>query len=184
MKGWTEEAVKAAAERQKYQFVVPDPNVQFRNQQDEILRTIRSQRFLIGLDTGVLTGAAIWDRQEKRFVRITSGTITAMMKIVAYANSSLPGGIFVRFEDARLRTWIPYEETEKDERGRREGAGSVKRDAKIWEDYLVEENIAFESVAPMNNMTKLDADRFRLTTGYRERTNEHERDAAMLVFAF
>ena len=83
-----------------------------------------------------------------------------------------------RFEDARLRKWIPQI------KGKEvlQGVGSVKRDAGIWEDFLRDLGVPFEMVAPKNNITKLSADSFRKITGWQSKTNEHSRDAAMLVF--
>ena len=66
--------------------------------------------------------------------------------------------------------------------GRRQGAGSVKRDSQIWEDFLSDNGIRFEMRAPKNNTTKLSADVFKALTKWPKRTNSHERDAAMLVF--
>jgi hypothetical protein len=63
-----------------------------------------------------------------------------------------------------------------------QGAGSVKRDCNIWEEFLTEKRIPFEAVAPKHNVTKLRADAFRNITRWEGRTNEHERDAAMLVY--
>jgi hypothetical protein len=60
----------------------------------------------------------------------------------------------------------------------------VKRDCQIWEDYLTDLRIPFEMVAPKNNATKLTAEQFRRITGYEGKTNEHGRDAAMLVYGF
>lgn len=44
--------------------------------------------------------------------------------------------------------------------------------------------IPFELVAPKNNKTKVSADYFKKLTGWEGRTNEHERDCAMLVFGY
>lgn len=41
-----------------------------------------------------------------------------------------------------------------------------------------------EMVPPKNNKTKLDATKFKQITGWKERTNEHGRDAAMLCFGY
>lgn len=62
------------------------------------------------------------------------------------------------------------------------GAGSIKRDAKIWQDFLEDGKYNFEMVAPKNNTTKLRADVFSKMTNWKDKTNEHSRDAAMLVF--
>jgi hypothetical protein len=137
--------------------------------------------YIIGIDCGVNTGICVWERPEKHMKYINSLPIHKAMDEVRYWNRFAPGQVFVRIEDARLRKWIPRQTNEKWERGVREGAGSVKRDAKIWEDYLTDLGIPFELVPPKNNKTKVNADYFKKLTGYQERTNEHSRDAAMLV---
>ena len=70
------------------------------------------------------------------------------------------------------------------ERSKLQGVGSVKRDCTIWEDFLKDLNVSFEMVAPKRNVTKLTHEQFVRLTGYDKRTNEHNRDAAMLVFGF
>lgn len=83
----------------------------------------------------------------------------------------------IRIEDARLRRWFG-----KTSREVLQGAGSIKRDCKIWEEFFELHDLPFEFVAPKNNKTKLDAKLFSNMTGCKLRTNEHERDAAMLVY--
>lgn len=91
------------------------------------------------------------------------------------------GQVFIRIEDARQRTWIPRQKTETAERGRREGAGYVKAHCAIWENFCEHIGIPYELVAPKNNKTKVDAAYFKKLTGYKEKTNTHMRDSAMLV---
>lgn len=174
MKGWTEQSIKALKDK-----TLPPPAPR---PATGSLRYGTGWSYIIGIDCGVKTGFAVWMRPVKQFRIISSGTITdAMRKITLLRADGIP--IYVRFEDARLRKFIPYEKNEKAERGRREGAGSVKRDASIWEDWLQEEGILYEAVAPKDNLTKLTAEKFMRMTGWEQQTNEHERDAAMLVFA-
>ena len=88
-------------------------------------------------------------------------------------------------EDPRQRTWFGTERmTREEERKRLQGVGSVKRDATIWEDYLTELGVEFEMVAPKRNTTKMSQEYFKQLTGWKKQTNEHSRDAAMLVFGF
>ena len=68
------------------------------------------------------------------------------------------------------------------ELGRAQGAGYVKAHCQIWEDFLTDYQIPFEAIAPRRNVTKLSADQFARITGYKGRTSEHARDAAMLVY--
>lgn len=133
--------------------------------------------YIIGIDTGVNTGIAIWDRQTKKFYDLKTVPIHKAMEIVK--DLSCKQKCFIRVEDARQRTWFGKSGNEK-----LQGAGSVKRDAKVWEDFLKDLGVDFEMVAPKNNKTKLDSRKFTLITGWKEKTNEHGRDAAMLCFGF
>lgn len=133
-----------------------------------------SDKYLIGIDPGVITGVAIWDGKE--LIQVKSMMIhQALEKIKNWIGMK----ILVRLEDARKRNWFG-------ESGREQlqGAGSVKRDCKIWEDFLTDYKIPYELVAPKNNKTKMDAELFRKITGWKEQTNEHSRDAGMLVYGY
>lgn len=141
----------------------------------------KKYKFYIGIDTGVTTGFAIWSREEKKLICVDGLKIHIAMGRIQQMKIIHPGEVFVRVEDARLRTWIPRQKDEKAEAGRRQGAGSVMRDASIWEDFLNDENIPFELVAPRNNKTKMKADYFKQLTKYEGKTNAHGRDAAALV---
>ena len=137
----------------------------------------------IGIDTGVNTGFAVWDTEKQAFDRIECLKIHAAMKIVL--NTILANPFIetvVRFEDARQRRWIPDTHDIRREMGRRQGAGSVKRDCQIWEDFLSDNGVRFEMIAPKNNATKMNGDVFKNLTKWPKRTNSHGRDAAMLVF--
>lgn len=137
----------------------------------------------IGIDTGVNTGFAVWGTEKQAFDRIECLKIHAAMKIVL--NTILANPFIetvVRFEDARQRRWIPDTHDIRREMGRRQGAGSVKRDCQIWEDFLSDNGVRFEMIAPKNNATKMNGDVFKNLTKWPKRTNSHERDAAMLVF--
>lgn len=137
---------------------------------------------LIGIDTGVHTGFAVYDTDLKALIYVKEYPIHRAMDIVKRLSDD-GTEIKVRFEDARKRTWFGCH-TAKEDRARLQGAGSVKRDCQIWEDYLTDLRIPFEKVAPKNNATKLTAEQFRRITGYEGKTNEHGRDAAMLVYGF
>ena len=136
----------------------------------------------IGIDTGVHTGLAIWDGNGRRFLSIELLKIHRAMDVVEALAKANPGEVRARVEDARQRKWIPNMGSFRNEIGRAKGAGSVERDCSIWEDFLADINVPCEMVAPRNNVTKLRQEAFSNLTGWTQRTNEHERDAAMLVF--
>ena len=135
----------------------------------------------IGIDTGVYTGIAVWNSERKEFAVVATMKIHEAMNFVyGYVDSDIP--FQVRFEDARQRKWIPMSKNMTAELGRAQGAGYVKAHCQIWEDFLTDYRIPFEAIAPRRNVTKLSAEQFERITGYKARTSEHARDAAMLVY--
>jgi hypothetical protein len=131
--------------------------------------------YYIGIDPGVNTGIAIWNKTGKCLGSIRTLPIHQAMGIVYKYKGT--DSVFVRVEDARQRKWFGERAEQK-----QQGAGSVKRDCKIWEDLLTDLNIPFEMVAPRKGMTKYSAAAFKKLTGYEGKTSEHARDAGMLVF--
>lgn len=149
------------------------------------------EKVCIGIDTGTHTGVAVWDSTNRQFLKIETMQIHKAMECVRDYMDSLDAGmkLFVRVEDPRQRTWFGTERmSREEERKRLQGVGSVKRDAGIWEAFLTDlfastnRSATFEMVAPKRNVTKLTSERFKAITGWKERTNEHGRDSAMLVF--
>lgn len=131
----------------------------------------------IGIDTGKHTGMAVWDSFAACFLLIDTMKIHQAMKLVEDYASKAADGVTVIFEDARQRKW--FGNTGKEVA---QGAGSVKRDAVIWEDFLTDLGIPFRAMPPAKGVTKMTATTFRALTGWQRRTSEHARDAAMLVF--
>lgn len=140
-----------------------------------------NRKYLVGIDCGVDTGVAIYDPLAHCLTALDTMTIDRAMKFVLEMRDAGTLGR-VYFEDARQRTWFEKERNNSEYRGKLMGAGSVKRDAKIWEDFLKNEEIPFEMIAPRQNFTKMSPDYFARVTGYSRRCSEHARDAAMLVF--
>jgi hypothetical protein len=144
-------------------------------------------KVLIGVDTGVHTGFAVAIDQGKggELQDVGSHTITqAMSKVLDLAEAHGKQNIKLFIEDARKRTWFGNADARqaKSGAGVREGIGSVKRDAQIWEDWCKEQGLNYKMIHPAANKTKTDAKYFLKLTGWAKRTNEHARDAAMLVF--
>lgn len=130
------------------------------------------KNLIIGIDAGVNTGVAIWNRQERSFLLIKTVSILEAFRIVKSHKESV-AHVFV--EDARQ---VKY----RVNAAKSQGAGSVKRDCQIWEDFLIMYGISSTFVRPNKSITKMDSSLFSRTTGYTGRTSSHGRDAAMLVF--
>lgn len=136
-------------------------------------------KILIGIDTGVHTGFAVaFDHGEGGVLqKVQSLSITqAMQCVLEYEDEHDLKDIMLYIEDARKRTWFTGG------REKAQGVGSVKRDAQIWEDWCKEKGINFKLIHPAANATKKKVEDFTRMTGWTGRTNEHGRDAAMLVF--
>lgn len=134
-------------------------------------------RYVIGIDPGVNTGISFWSIDRQQLLSVGCGGFIAvqeMIKLLPNRNE-----YFIRFEDARQRRWFGSKGREA-----LQGAGSIKRDCQLWEDFLRREGFAFEMVPPARNKTKLDAATFRKITGWKGITNEHARDSAFLCYQF
>lgn len=136
----------------------------------------KQHRYIIGIDPGTKTGFAVYDRERKFLSLVTTFTIHEAMLILDRWTTNEP---FVRVEDARQRTWFGNAG-----RDQLQGAGSIKRDCAIWEDFLQYLGFDYELVAPKRIRTKMSADAFRRLTGYEGRTSEHARDAALLCYQY
>lgn len=131
----------------------------------------------IGIDPGVKTGLAILSPDEGFFYEGDLETTTIYKALKRVKNTfDCFGEITMVIEDARLRRWF---------NGGREmlqGAGSIKRDCQIWEEFCEYYSIPLIKVPPKDNKTKLSPEAFAKITGYTKRTSNHARDAAMLVW--
>lgn len=134
---------------------------------------------VIGLDTGTSTGYAEWFVKTQKFGTIATFKIHQAMDMVLELHKLYGESLLIRYEDARLRKWFGNSGREK-----LQGAGSIKRDAVIWQDFLKDNLIRNEAVAPRDNKTKLDKEQFAKITKYTKSTSQHARDAAMLVFKY
>lgn len=136
---------------------------------------------VVGIDPGTNTGMAVWDSSTRQFLDIRTTGIVEAMRYLQDLQSERQIDLVV-FEDARQRKWIPRERDIAQLKGRAMGAGSVKRDCAIWEEFCKVYALDYRCPPPRKGLTKLTDTHFRGLTGYDGRTNEHGRDAAMLVF--
>lgn len=131
---------------------------------------------ILGVDPGTHTGVALWDAVAQRFEFVECLAVHRALVMVGDL-LSVPNPPPVIFEDARLRNWFGHSGREV-----LQGAGAAKRDAVIWQDFLEDKGTPYLPRKPSSGSTGWDADRFRRLTGWANRTNEHGRDAGVLVF--
>lgn len=138
----------------------------------------------IGIDPGTHTGVAVWDSREGKFLSLETLPIHLALERVKemthpfwHMDKLYNEHIEVVFEDARQRTWFGKGDTN----AKLQGAGSVKRDCSIWEDFCRYYDIPFQARPPVKGATKVTPEYFKRISGWQGRTSEHARDAAMLV---
>ena len=137
-------------------------------------------RLIIGIDPGTNTGFAV--SENGKLTRVESMRIDEALSVVLLdmkiEGDTYQNYIKVYLEDAR--------KSGREHRGQdaAQGAGSVKRDCNIWEDFLKAHKIDYVLVSPQSQrkLNKMSAGKFKAMTGWQGRTNEHGRDAAMLVW--
>ena len=132
----------------------------------------------IGIDPGTHTGVAVWDTKEGRFLSLETLPIHQALIIVMMWRDKIGHDLQVVFEDARQRTWFGRD---KNTNAKLQGAGSIKRDCSIWEDFCKDYQIPFLAVPPIKGGTKLSEAYLKTISGWKGRTSNHARDAAMLV---
>ena len=102
---------------------------------------------VVGIDPGVRTGMAVWDTSSRQLLDVRCSGIIDAMRYLRELQETRGIGLVV-FEDARKRKWIPRERDLSQFRGRAMGAGSVKRDCSIWEEWCREYGIEFVCPPP------------------------------------
>lgn len=140
----------------------------------------------IGIDPGENTGMAVWDSASRSFLEVATLPLWEALEQVKrwhYACLLAPVQVdlLVVFEDARQRTWFAPERNRSEYRGKLMGAGAAKRDSKIWEEFLEGQHIPFRAQGPRPGGTKWNKEYWYQVTGWKGRTSEHARDAALLV---
>lgn len=129
----------------------------------------------IGIDPGTTTGFAIWDAECQSLISLETHTFFSALDRILDMKQKF--NICVVVEDSTQRKWYGANAEVK-----RQGAGSIKRECKIWKEVLDGFKIPNKFCHPIKYGTKINQERFKQITGWNQRTNNHVRDAAMLVY--
>lgn len=158
------------------------------SKESEFVRSLYHGPIFLGIDGGVTTGVALWSRKENKLVDVCSfsfwDAIRYFDKIVKMADGM---GVTAVVEDPRL---IRPVFGKKSDFSRKQTYGKISQDVGAMKAYtalmvewLHEKNIPTILVKPSQyTKTKLDAKTFKNMTKWDKKTNEHSRDAAMLVW--
>jgi len=138
-------------------------------------------KYVIGIDPGVTTGIARLNLHNEKINLLESMMIhNAMDFVQGFIHNSL-----IVVEDARKWNGWSKGQKSREMRAKAQGAGSVKRDCKIWEDFLTDNEAFFIMKSPSAKGAKINHKLFKLYTGWDGgRTNAHCRDAGMLIYGY
>jgi hypothetical protein len=130
----------------------------------------------IGIDPGVITGVAIIINGKYSIIK-QMNIIKAMDLISSYI---VDYDICLHVENPTFRKYFGNTGREK-----LQGAGSIKRDYKIWTEYAEHHKIRLFPIAPAAIGSDFDNENiFHATTGWTSKCGKHARDAAKIVFKF
>lgn len=145
------------------------------------------KKFTIGIDPGVTTGIAVYNRELKKIVNIKTTDFWGCLDYIRRATT--PGNALIMIE-APNKTAM-YARQEDKVKGARYGnrmqsnAASNAREAELLADGLEKEGFEVRRVKPTRrNFEKAgdDVRHIQKTTGFMEKTNAHTRDAIMLCY--
>ena len=123
----------------------------------------------IGIDPGKDTGLAVWNGNLGQFVElIATDFVGAIDMCLEYKNNVEK--VFVEVPPTKFNWHDP---------AAAHNVGRVCREAELMVEMLKYYEFQVISVPPQG---KIDDDQFRKLTEYPHKTNQHKRDAAMLVW--
>lgn len=129
----------------------------------------------IGIDPGVMTGVATIIDGE--YSQITQMNIIRAMDMIRITHQLEMWDICLHVENPNKKTYYKP--------GTMQGAGSVKRDYKIWMEFAAEYGIRLFPVTPAEVGSKFNNEAiFHAATGYKKKCGKHARDAAKIIYKF
>jgi hypothetical protein len=140
-------------------------------------------RYVIGIDPGVLTGLAVWDREKRALLRLETLDFWRAWEYIV--DGYTVDAVEVVIEDpSGNRPVFDKEGVSIGERRKREriaqNVGSNKREARLLLAGLLRRGYRVRAVTP--TAAKWSSDRLAALTGWRGLSSAHSRDAARLVF--
>jgi hypothetical protein len=137
-----------------------------------------NNKILIGIDPGSTNGFAVYDCETKHLTSVYGfKTWEVIARINCYLSKNLEIKVYI--EDPT--TWKPFKGI-ANQAHRMKGAGSVTARFHAILEYLEDNDINHVRVPIQGNAKKMNAEMFKKVTGFVGRTNEHGRDAALLIF--
>lgn len=148
---------------------------------------MKNKSIYIGIDPGVDTGICIWDADKKVIVDLITLNFWSVIDLVLYYQKLKDTVLTVVVEDPNLNKAIHWNQ-KKSVGGLNaatkiaQNVGMNKKEASLILQYLKINDFQYKAIKP--TARKVTASYFKQLTGYEKRTNQHCRDAAMLVIRY
>lgn len=135
---------------------------------------------VIGLDPGVNTGMAVYEDGE-----LVSLQTIEPHQIGLILSQYQVEPLFLVFEDSRLQShvWLPSQSKGVAANIARK-VGMVDAWCYLIERVCEQHDIAYMRISPKAKGGKIDAELFKKVTRWDKRSNQHERDAAIVAWHF
>jgi hypothetical protein len=136
----------------------------------------RKFQFKIGIDPGIKCGFAIFDSKDCVLTRVKCFKMYELLDTLGRLGKD--GDHYVFIENPN--SYMAFKS--KLNTSKLKGAGAVKQTYKHIIEMMEDMDIPYSNTSVMSKTNKLDAETFKKYTKWEGVTNEHSRDAAMLVF--
>ncbi len=141
----------------------------------------------IGIDPGVSTGVCVYDAQTRLITRLQTLSFWPLIDFIATWHKQEGERLTVIVEDPNLNPAMHWNQ-KKDVKGFNaatkvaQNVGMNKKEAELIIEFLKRNKINCKAIKP--TARKVKEDYFKQLSGYGRQTNQHERDAAMLVIGY
>jgi hypothetical protein len=136
-------------------------------------------RYIIGIDPGIVCGFAV--QENGKLINVSSCKLHKLFYALKNDLRLTNNNILVYIENPN--TWVPFKNVSREVMEmKRAGAGAVKQTYKHIIEFLEDNSITYHPTRLQGNYKKVTAKWFKQQTGWDKPTNEHGRDAGMLIF--
>ncbi len=136
------------------------------------------KKYLIGIDPGIKCGFALCGNDGK-LKDVSTLKLWELFFILKTLKFTLKNNLLVRIENPN--TWKPFK-GQTHTASRLQGVGGVKQSYKHIIEFLEDNGFEYENTRIQGNYKKLTSSKFKEITGWDKPTNEHGRDAGMIVW--
>ena len=141
----------------------------------------------IGIDPGADTGVCIWDADLQEILFLQTLSFWEVIGMLSKYRQEQRNHLTVIVEDPNLNKGIHWHQKKSVDGFNpatkvAQNIGMNKKEAELILRYLQINKFKYKAVRP--TARKIKADYSSRLSGYKERTNQHERDAAMLVIGY